>query len=66
MRFSCRQPRSIDGSTRSGIFAVVCYFVQVLEFLEITFLEISEVIFGSAQFLTRMPRPDRMEFDRKG
>jgi hypothetical protein len=40
--------------------------VHVLEFLEITLLENPEVIFGSAQFVTRMPRPDRMVFDRKG
>jgi hypothetical protein len=26
----------------------------------------SDVIFGSALFLTRMPRPDRTEFDRMG
>jgi hypothetical protein len=32
--------RCLDGSTRFGIFAVLCYFVRVLEFLEITLLEI--------------------------
>jgi hypothetical protein len=36
----------------------MCYFAQVTGD--------SEVIFGSALFPMRMPRPDRMEFDRMG
>src|SRR3954454_10934794 len=51
MRFSRRE-------LCGGIFAVAWYVAQVLKD--------AAVIFAGAQFQARMPRPDRMELDRKG
>jgi hypothetical protein len=74
MRFSCRQTAQYRRLNLIWHFCRdVLFYASSWKssFLEITFLGNhvagdSEVIFGSAQFVTRMPRPDRMEFDRKG